>query len=81
MNAPVVTDRAQRIHRYLDLNAGYWKGEDAEFAKDVEVLVTALETLACADTHYPSMPTGFRGDWKVLRDIAAAAVSGSEVTS
>jgi phage shock protein A len=33
-------------------------------------LSEALGVIAFADTHYPSMPSGFTGDWKALRDFA-----------
>lgn len=32
-----------RIEAYLDLNMGYWKGDDAQFAQDVIALLDAHE--------------------------------------
>jgi hypothetical protein len=51
---------------------------DPEVLDWLEESLEALDEIACADTHYPSMPSGFAGDWKVLRDIAESVVSRAE---
>lgn len=47
--------------------------QSAELARlriRLDKLSEALGVIAFADTHYPSTPSGFTGDWKTLRDFA-----------
>ena len=43
-----------------------------------EEVYDALTCIANADTKYPSMPSGFTGDWKVLRDEARSVLIEDE---
>ena len=43
-----------------------------------DAIYEALCGIANADTKYPSMPSGFTGNWRVLRDEARAVLSESE---
>lgn len=63
--------------------------EKHRFATDASDLITelvdafrppyeALAGIANADTKYPSMPSGFTGDWEVLRDEARSVLTEDE---
>ena len=49
-----------------DERAEKWMAAETRLGK----LSEALGVIAFADTHYPSTPSGFTGDWKTLRDFA-----------
>lgn len=56
----------------------YQLGPDNEALVALDKVHDALAGIANADTHYPSMPSGFTGDWEVLRDEARAVLTEDE---